>query len=69
MNSAEEHGFITHQLTRDDQHRQWYTAATQQSAGYWTNTVDGSQLINMESAFLPVQNIYDNVPKNFLVYR
>lgn len=69
INTAEEHGFIMHQLTwKDPQHRKWYTAAQQQNPNYWTNPVDGSQLINMDQAFLPVQNIDDIIQRNNLAY-
>lgn len=49
---------------QDPQHRQWYTGLQQQSANYWVNA-DGSQLINMENAFLPQADYYG---KDFVVY-
>lgn len=63
-----------HQLSwQDPQHRRWYTAAHQQSPGYWNNPVDGSQLLNMENAFLPEEenlgsSYIDNIGKDYLVY-
>jgi hypothetical protein len=48
----------------DPQHRRWYIGAHQQSANYWVN-VDGTQLGNMENAFLPVNEPYG---KDFLAY-
>lgn len=73
VNSLDEHGFLVHQLNwQDPQHRRWYTAAHQQSPGYWSNPVDGSQLLNMENAFLPEENnpnsFNDNIGKDYLVY-
>ncbi|XP_071453390.1 contactin [Hetaerina americana] len=67
VGSLEEHGFLVHQLLwRDPQHRRWYFGAHQQSAGYWVNEGDSSQLINMDAAFLPDQeNVYK---KDFLAY-
>ncbi|XP_046406914.1 contactin isoform X2 [Ischnura elegans] len=67
VSSLEEHGFLIHQLLwRDPQHRQWYFGAHQQSAGYWVNEGDSSQLINMDAAFLPNQEaVYK---KDYLVY-
>lgn len=52
----------------DPQHRRWYIGAYQQSANYWTNA-DGSQLVNMENAFLPVTDPYgkDHLAYNFSV--
>ncbi|XP_015594638.1 contactin [Cephus cinctus] len=56
INSPEEHGFLLYQLLwQDPQHRKWYTSARSQS-GYWSNEADGSQLNNMENAFLPEPN-------------
>jgi hypothetical protein len=65
VGSSEEHGFLINQLNNmDPQHRRWYIGAHQQSANYWVN-VDGTQLGNMENAFLPVNEPYG---KDFLAY-
>lgn len=65
IGSAEEHGFIINQLNwQDPQHRRWYVGAHQQSLNYWINP-DGSQLINMENAFLPE---YEPYGKDYLAY-
>ncbi|CAH0385516.1 unnamed protein product [Bemisia tabaci] len=66
INNAEEHGFIIYQLLwQDPQHRRWYTGLRQASPGYWVNE-DGTQLSDMDAAFLPEQeSSYD---KEFLVY-
>ncbi|RZB39944.1 contactin [Asbolus verrucosus] len=65
IGSSEEHGFLVNHLNAlDPQHRRWYVGAHQQSANYWVN-VDGSQLANMENAFLPVMEPYG---KDFLAY-
>ncbi|XP_025829331.1 contactin-like [Agrilus planipennis] len=71
INTLDEHGFIIHQLNwQDPQHRQWYTGAHQQSPNYWQNP-DGTQLSNMENAFLndidPYGNI-DSYGKDYLAY-
>ncbi|KAK0161854.1 hypothetical protein PV327_008261 [Microctonus hyperodae] len=56
INTGDEHTFILyHLLWQDPQHRRWYTGI-KHLAGYWSNEVDGSQLINMEIAFLPEPN-------------
>ncbi|XP_012252358.2 contactin [Athalia rosae] len=67
IDSLEEHGYLMYQLLwQDPQHRRWYTGARQQG-GYWSNEADGSQLMNMENAFLPEPA--DNVQgKDYLVY-
>ncbi|KAG8237908.1 hypothetical protein J437_LFUL017780 [Ladona fulva] len=68
VSNLEEHGFLVHQLLwRDPQHRRWYFSAQQQSAGYWVNDGDNSQLINMEVAFLPEQE--SSIRKDYLSYR
>lgn len=65
INNPEEHGFLVYQLNSlDPQHRRWYVGAHQQSANYWNNA-DGTQLANMDNAFLPV---YEPYGKDFLVY-
>lgn len=67
INSLDEHGFLLHNLQRNDpQHRKWYTGVRFQG-GYWTNEPDNSQVINMENAFLPEPNdgIYG---RDYLVY-
>nr|XP_008193513.1 PREDICTED: contactin [Tribolium castaneum] len=69
IGSTEEHGFLINQLNAlDPQHRRWYIGTYQHSANYWTN-VDGSQLVNMENAFLPVAEPYgkDHLAYNFSV--
>ncbi|XP_031782439.1 contactin [Nasonia vitripennis] len=66
INSLDEHGNILRELfLQDPQHRKWYTGIKLQGA-YWTNE-DGTQLINMENAFLPEKpdNYYG---KDYLVY-
>ncbi|XP_063219696.1 contactin isoform X2 [Bacillus rossius redtenbacheri] len=74
INSLEEHGFLIYQLLwQDPQHRRWYTSAFQQSPDYWINEGDGTQLVNMDSAFLPEQQqpqpMSQSVAnKDFLVY-
>lgn len=67
IDSLEEHGYIMYQLLwQDPQHRRWYTGIRQQG-GYWSNEADGSQLINMDNAFLPEP--MDNMQgKDYLVY-
>ncbi|XP_015510203.1 contactin [Neodiprion lecontei] len=67
VDSLEEHGFLMYQLQwQDPQHRRWYTGIRQQG-GYWSNEPDGSQLVNMDNAFLPEP--LDNVQgKDYLVY-
>lgn len=67
IDSLEEHGFLMYQLLwQDPQHRRWYTGARQQG-GYWSNEGDGTQLTNMDNAFLPEP--MDNVQgKDYLVY-
>lgn len=66
INSLEEHGAILRELLQQDpQHRKWYTGVRMQG-GYWANE-DGTQIINMENAFLPER--FDNVfGKDYLVY-
>lgn len=65
INTPDEHGFLIHQLAwQDPQHRRWYTGLRQTSPNYWQNS-DGSQLLNMENAFLPELEPYG---KDFLVY-
>ncbi|KAL4720072.1 hypothetical protein ACJJTC_018531 [Scirpophaga incertulas] len=50
--SPEEHGFIiTNLMKLDPQKGSWYISGHQQSQGYWTNDVDGSQLTGLENAF------------------
>lgn len=67
MGSLEEHGFIIHQLNGiDPQHRRWYIGAHQQTPSYWSNP-DGTQLVNMENAFLPDYSL-DNFAKDYLAY-
>lgn len=72
LNSAEEHAFITQQLTKlDPQHRKWYVGIHQTSPGYWSNEADGTQLISMENAFLPNQNTIEDrnqLSKDYLAY-
>ena len=65
INSIEEHGNILRELIQQDpQHRKWYTGVRMQG-GYWTNE-DGTQVINMENAFLPErENVFG---KDFLAY-
>lgn len=72
INSLDEHGFILYQLLWQDpnQHQKWYTGV-RRSNDYWTNEPDGTQLSNMENAFLPERNIYtsDNIyNRDYLVY-
>jgi hypothetical protein len=66
INSLEEHGNTLRELLQQDlQHRKWYTGLRMQNS-YWTNE-DGTQLVNMENAFLPerLDNAYG---KDYLVY-
>lgn len=66
INSLDEHGNILRELfLQDPQHRKWFTGVKLQGA-YWTNE-DGTQLINMENAFLPERpdNYYG---KDYLAY-
>lgn len=67
INSLEEHGFILQQLLRQDpQHRQWYTGIRNQGGG-WTNEADGTQLADMDNAFLPEPS--DNIfGRDYLAY-
>lgn len=66
IGTVEEHGFIMHQLNMiDPQHRRWYTGVHQQSPNYWINP-DGSQLVNMDNAFLPDPDPYG---KDYLAYK
>ncbi|XP_069694656.1 contactin [Periplaneta americana] len=66
VNTPDEHGFLVNELLwQDPQHRRWYTSARQQSPEYWVND-DGSQLVNMENAFLPEQQ--STLNKDYLVY-
>lgn len=68
VNSYDEHGFLIYQLLGiDPQHRKWYTSIRQQTPGFWVNDGDGSQLTNMENAFLPGQDTAYG--KDFIVYR
>ncbi|XP_015109291.1 contactin [Diachasma alloeum] len=68
INSVEEHGFLLQQLQwQDPQHRPWYTGA-RQAGGYWSNEGDGSQLVNMENAFLPEPNDGYNLNRDALAY-
>lgn len=74
VNSPEEHGFVITTLMRIDlQKGSWYVGAHQQSAGYWTNDGDGSQLSGLENAFFDDRqlsyNSYNLLPKDYLVYR
>lgn len=65
VSSPEEHGFLLNQLNwQDPQRRRWYVGGHQQGPGYWLNP-DGTQLINMENAFLPDLEPYG---KDFLAY-
>ncbi|XP_017779518.1 PREDICTED: contactin-like [Nicrophorus vespilloides] len=65
LSNSDEHGFIINELNwRDPQHRKWYIGANQQNPNYWINP-DGSQLINMENAFLMDSDPYG---KDFLAY-
>lgn len=67
INDPDEHGFIIHQLDwQDPQHRRWYVGARQQSPNYWLNP-DGSQLLNMDNAFLPWGD-FDLYNRDFLAY-
>lgn len=67
VDSLDEHTFIMQQLNwQDPQHRRWYTSGRQQSANYWVNDGDNSQLSNMDAAFFPD---YDNSPgRDYLAY-
>lgn len=75
ISSPEEHGFIITSLMRlDPQKGSWYVAGHQQSPGYWTNDVDGSQLSGLENAFFDddrqlIQNSYNILPRDYLIYR
>jgi len=65
----EEHNWIvTRLLVKDRQRRMWYVSGRQSSPNVWTN-VDGSQLVNVEQAFLqdqPVPNFGEVY--NYLAY-
>lgn len=73
INSVEEHGFIINELLKlDPQHRKWYISARQQSPQYWTNDGDGTQMSNMENAFLKDDHIVyqqDQIGRDYLVYK
>lgn len=67
INSMEEHSFIITYLQKNDpSHRIWYTSGRQQSAGIWVNDGDSTTMMNMESAFLPNQELVFD--KDFLAY-
>uniref|UniRef100_A0A1B6CPI8 Contactin n=1 Tax=Clastoptera arizonana TaxID=38151 RepID=A0A1B6CPI8_9HEMI len=67
INSLEEHGFLVYQLLwQDPQHRRWYTSAREQSPGYWINEGDGSNLGELDQAFLPETD--SSLTKEYLVY-
>lgn len=68
INSLEEHSFLLHHLQwQDHLHRRWYTGVKLQS-GFWSNEPDGTQMMNMENAFLPESPFESNFGKDFLVY-
>lgn len=68
IGSLDEHGFLTNHLNRiDPKHHLWYLGAQQQSPNYWVNP-DGTQLINMENAFLPEQDYNRFERKEYLAY-
>ncbi|XP_014219381.1 contactin [Copidosoma floridanum] len=67
INSLEEHSYILRELLQEDhQHKKWYTGARMQGS-YWTNE-DGTQLVNMDNAFLPERLDMNNYGKDHLVY-
>ncbi|KAF4525298.1 hypothetical protein B566_EDAN014819 [Ephemera danica] len=67
VDSLEEHNFLIQQLNwQDPQHRRWYTSARQQTAGYWANDGDNTQLVNMDAAFFADQNPEPGL--DYLVY-
>ncbi|KAJ8951441.1 hypothetical protein NQ318_006870 [Aromia moschata] len=65
ISTTEEHGFLVQQLNKlDRQHRRWYIGALQQSANYYVNP-DGTQLVNIENAFIDPDSPYG---KDYLAY-
>lgn len=72
LNNMDEHSWIVRKLLASDpHHRSWYVSTRQSSPGLWTNA-DGSQMINMDQAFLqdqlPTYNfgeVYNYVAYNF----
>lgn len=69
INTLEEHMWLIGRLAAIDPiHREWYTSARQASPGTWMNA-DGSQLSNMDQAFLQDQPIPSSFNHNFLAYR
>ncbi|XP_041970407.1 contactin [Aricia agestis] len=74
VNSPEEHGFIiTTLMNIDPQRGSWYIGAHQQTPGYWTNDVDGSQLSGLENAFIDDRKAtytsYNLLPRDYLAYK
>lgn len=74
VNTPEEHGFIITTLMKiDPQKGSWYVGAHQQSPGYWSNDLDGSQLSGLENAFFEdvtsIYNSYNLLPRDYLVYK
>ena len=69
LNSLEEHSWIVKRLNAiDPQKRRWYISA-RESGGSWVNE-DGSQLVNLDQAFLPDQPFSSLTSRNpYLVYR
>lgn len=68
INSLEEYNFIFQQLfSQDPQHRRWYTGV-KLIGGYWSNEPDGSQLVNMDNAFLPEPTLTTEIGKEYLTY-
>lgn len=70
INSLDEHGHILRELVQQDpQHRKWFTGVRMQG-GYASND-DGTQLVNMENAFLPERfedRYEDKYGRDALVY-
>lgn len=67
INNLDEHGFLLNQLLwQDPQHRKWYVSAHEQTPGYWVNEGDGTPLTDMDAAFLPEPETYQQ--RTNLVY-
>jgi hypothetical protein len=70
LNTMEEHSWLVRKLLAvDPQHRMWYVSTRQSSPGMWTNA-DGSQMINMDQAFLQDQPVSSfGEAYNYLAYK
>ncbi|XP_011135668.2 contactin [Harpegnathos saltator] len=67
INSVDEHGFVIQHFRDNDQyhHHRWYIGVKQQN-GIWINEADSTNLINLDSIFLPEPN--DNIIRDYLAY-